>query len=254
MKTFRQAVSDPNIPPNSLSILAYMTDHPKATMHKVLKRFNKKRSWWTRNLKPLRDGNYITHLKLKGGPNEQWLHEYFVAEKETVTPEILPVSQAPYTRHMKWVDPLTTEPDTYDLAGFYLDHGFPVPQKPEELQQAKQPGMKAWATITKNYVGWGNAQQINEMLGDNPNQKALAIAWKEWKFSGYRTSNVRGILDWYTILTKNPEAEPWSNKQRSNNNATTRRNSKGIPKEHGNSEIKYTSEEFTRIALDPNSS
>lgn len=232
-----------------------MTDNPKASMQRVLKRFNKKRSWWARNLQPLKDGNYITHLKLKGGPNEHWIHEYFVAEKEPVTPKIL-LDAPPYTRNMKWVDPLTTEPETYDLSGFYLDNGFPAPQKPEELQQARQAGMKLWTTVTKNYVGWGNAEQINEVLGNQPNPKALAKAWKEWKFSGYRRSNVRGILDWYTILISDIKAQPWNSKHRSksNGNATTKRNSREIPKEHGNSKIKYNSEEFTSITLDSNSS
>lgn len=254
MKTLRQAVEDPGVPPNSLSILAYMTEHPKTTMHKVLKRFNKKRSWWTRNLQPLKDGNYITHLKLKGGPNEHWIHEYFVAEKESVTPEVLPVSSAPYTRHMKWIDPLTTKPETYDLAGFYLDLGFPVPNKPEEIQQAKQPGMKTWATVTKNYVGWGNAEEINAKLGNSPNQKALAIAWKEWKFSGYRQSNARGILDWYSILDKDITAEPWNSKQRSNSNGSARRNNQKVRKEQEKPSSEYNPDDYTSIALDSNSS
>ncbi len=255
MKTLQQAVEDPKIPSNSLAILTYMTDNPNTTMHKVLERFKKQRGWWTRHLKPLKDNNYITYLKLKDGHNEQWVHEYFVENKQKQIEEVVTQTVTEIPAGMKWVDPLTASQEDYDITAFYLEYKFPAPKSQHEIQEAKQPGMKLWARVTRNYVGWGNAEQINEILNDNPNQKALAIAWKEWKFSGYRTSNVRGILDWYSLLAQDIKAQPWSNKQRSNGNGngTTKQRGSTIRKEHGNSSVKYNQDDFTSITFDTNS-
>jgi hypothetical protein len=133
----------------------------------------------------------------------------------------------------KLLDPLTA-PKSFDyaLGEFYIENKHPLPETEDEWNEAVKPGMKCWAQITRNFVGWVNAEEINKTLGDTPNAQALDKAWKKWNTFPYQTNNLHGILGWYNAFCKDINAQPWEYKRR-NNNGAGKNYRKPIRKEHG---------------------
>jgi hypothetical protein len=243
MKTLKHAALDTNLTCDSLAILCFMYYKKDVTQADIQNHFNKSRSWCFRHMKLLKAHGYISSIKLQGGPEQQLTWDWIVNLKADIHELVEDTPSRPPS--MKWLDPLTTDKTQYSLSEYYLQYNFPMPKTVEELVQAKQIGMRVWAMITKNYVGWINAETINKTLGTNPNEEALRKAWEQWNLSGYKPNNVRGILEWYTQLAKDINSTPWSYRSK---NGTSSRRSKKVRKEHGTTTVKHEEIEYATLS------
>lgn len=230
MNKVHRAAKDDRVTIPMFAVLAYLAINPDASMDDVCHRFGRQKSWYYK---------IITSLEKIGyGP-----------EAAKATPVKKTPAPPPPTppNPMKWVDPLTTNNDDYELIKFYLSHNHPKPEGEEQLRQAALPGMMLWARVTNNYVGWVNAPTINKAIGKEANVEALKTAWLKWNSFGYRKQNISGILDWYKELALDEKAEPWNNRRSNDNRGRTN----GISREHGESKTEIGSVEFGTVPAHP---
>lgn len=150
-------------------------------------------------------------------------------------------------QQMRFVNPLTTGQDDYALQRFYLNCNYPIPEEPEEWEEAKKPGMQMYAKITRHYVGWIKAAYINSILGPSPDEKALNLAWMNWTAFDFKPGNVKGILEWYIAFSSDSNAKPWQRGKGNNNGSRYTRNSKVTKQEHGTAPKPTTPTEFVTI-------
>lgn len=252
MDQLTKAAGDKDVSAALLGVLFWLHKNPKATLQDAADRFGKSRAWVYRLKGFMSTLNYnFLEEPIKPKPH--------VVENASppipVMPHIVepvhtvkPWHETTLEDSMKWVDPLVTDDDDYQLFKYYLSHNHPRPEEDKDIEEARKAGMRIWASVTNHYVGWINAPTINEILGDEPNEKALKQAWLKWNSFGYRNQNISGILDWYKDLALDEFSEPW-NKRRSN--GTNGHSTGQLRKEHGESEVDNSDVEYGTVIVKP---
>ncbi|NCF68782.1 MAG: hypothetical protein GWP61_22710, partial [Chloroflexi bacterium] len=86
---------------------------------------------------------------------------------------------------------------------------FPAPRSLKERELLKHPGAMAWLELDLPWPGWQRLELISHCLGPKPQADALRKARDLWLLSGYKPSNMRGILDWYEQICLDDQWRPY---------------------------------------------
>jgi len=70
------------------------------------------------------------------------------------------------------------------------------------------PAMLLMKTVTGHWPGENNREFLVENLGHEPDEAVLRAAFKLWSASGYKSTNYRGICQWYQELLRDPAWTP----------------------------------------------
>jgi hypothetical protein len=167
-------------------------------------------------------------------------------EKDKTTPTARAREEKAKTT-LRFMDPLTTPQEHRELSEYYILHGMAAPREYDDFIQAGQPGMRAWAEITKSAIGWTNAPLINQNLKGPINKPALLKAWQMWNGRGFNPRNVIGILEWYQDINRDEKAEPWNKIRRNNDSTNTGRQSQNQDPGHGLPTIQANEVEYVTL-------
>lgn len=150
--------------------------------------------------------------------------------------------------HTKGMNHATMSQADLELTNFFAKYGFAMPKTPKEWEEARKPGIKAWAKVTETPLDWQAARLLNKRIIEPINMAALEIAWERWTSTSYRKERAIGVIEWYEELCKDMNATPWNRGQtqsqyRRKSNAPKRpvQSSDG---QHGRSTTKYKEEDF----------
>lgn len=150
--------------------------------------------------------------------------------------------------HTKFMNTATMSQADLELSNFYAQYGFAMPKTAKEWEEARKPGIRAWAEVTETPLDWQAARLLNKRLIEPINKKALEIAWERWTSTSYRKERAIGVIEWYEELCLDITATPWDTRQTKRRKA----NVKGRPvrrpdKQHGKASAEYKEEDFSAI-------
>ena len=135
-----------------------------------------------------------------------------------------------------------------EVLQFFMKYGFAAPKTPKEWEEAKKPGIRAWAEITETPLDWQAARLLNKRLVEPINRNALEIAWERWTSTSYRKERAIGVIEWYEELCKDISATPWNAGRTYGRKKNARKGSTRHPsKQHGGQSAKYNEDDFTKV-------
>lgn len=108
--------------------------------------------------------------------------------------------------------------------GYKLPPDAPIPvdyrtaQPTPELLARQHPAVAAYWAVVGRHPGRVNVDYVIERLGDTPDEAALKRAVAEWRLSGYEDKNIKGILEWYAEIHRDPAWQPVDRFRRKNGN------------------------------------
>jgi hypothetical protein len=176
------------------------------------------------------------------------------SRSETEPDGIRPSQQQPAymderPHYSKFLDPTRQDNEHLEILQFFMKYGFAAPKTPKEWEEAKKPGIKAWAEITETPLDWQAARLLNKRLVEPINRNALEIAWERWTSTSYRKERAIGVIEWYEELCKDISATPWNTGRQQygrKKNARTR-STRHASKQHGTASAKYNADDFTKV-------
>ena len=263
-KLSNEALNDKRLDATLMGYLLYLCNHAKETTSfhfgPICARFNISERTLSRKIKKLIRYGYIQR-KHEG---MQWVFWISDVPKDFKDPKVIailreetkkglgisePVYKPPSKKKaIKLLDPLTTSPEDIELAQYFMNYGFAIPKTTRQWTEARKPGISTWADITEHALDWIAVPLVNQMLQEPINEMALNKAWQKWTGRNYNPSNVDGILEWYSELCKDIEAEPWNRSNRGKNNHGRHIKSSGQSrKEHGISNIEAKESDYSTI-------
>jgi len=151
-----------------------------------------------------------------------------------------------YARHL---DVTRQDNEHLEILQFFMSYGFAAPKTPKEWEEAKKPGIRAWAEITETPLDWQAARLLNKRLVEPINRNALEIAWERWTSTSYRKERAIGVIEWYEELCKDISATPWNaGRQQYGRKKNARKQSvRRSSKQHGGQSAKYNENDFTKV-------
>jgi hypothetical protein len=150
-----------------------------------------------------------------------------------------------YARHL---DITRQDNEHLEILQFFMKYGFAAPKTPLEWEEAKKPGIRAWAKITETPLDWQAARLLNKRLVEPINKNALEIAWERWTSTSYRKERAIGVIEWYEELCKDIGATPWNaGQQYGRKKNATKGSNRHASKQHGTASAKYNEEDFTTV-------
>lgn len=195
--------------------------------------------------------NYDLGLKriygtLKDEPNQPRPRSTTRENKDNAQNRPAYVDEGPnYARHL---DVTRQDNEHLEVLQFFMKYGFAAPKTPKEWEEAKKPGIRAWAEITETPLDWQAARLLNKRLVEPINRNALEIAWERWTSTSYRKERAIGVIEWYEELCKDIGATPWNTRQQyGRKKNATKGSNKHTSKQHGTASAKYNEEDFTTV-------
>ncbi len=152
--------------------------------------------------------------------------------------------------HTKSMDTATMSQADLVLSNFYAGYGFAMPKTPKEWEEARKPGIKAWAEVTETPLDWQAARLLNKRLIEPINREALEVAWERWTSTSYRKERAIGVIEWYEELCQDMTATPWNKGQKygkKTQNTKRGRSLQRSDKQHGAASANYNEDDFSTI-------
>lgn len=150
----------------------------------------------------------------------------------------------------KFVDAAIATNDEYQLRVYYENQNvYEMPSDRLHWIEAGKAGIQLWAKVTREDFDWSSAEYINRELGTEPNEKAFASAYQGWTNSGFKKSNIIGIISWYKLLLADPTATPWDYSRGEKGKNGHNRSGKSARKEHGLSTVPFDESKLSHLDL-----
>lgn len=151
--------------------------------------------------------------------------------------------------YAKFLDPIRQDNEHLEILQFFMKYGFAAPKTQKEWEEAKKPGIRAWAEITETPLDWQAARLLNKRIVEPINKTALEIAWERWTSTSYRKQRAIGVIEWYEELCKDINATPWNagRQQYGKKKYATKRSTGHSSKQHGTASAKYNENDFTKV-------
>lgn len=163
-------------------------------------------------------------------------------------PQQQPTHMDDRPHYSKFLDPTRQDNEHLEILQFFMKYGFAHPKTSLEWEEAKKPGIRAWAEITETPLDWQAARLLNKRLVEPINKNALEIAWERWATTSYRKERAIGVIEWYEELCKDIGATPWNTRQQyGRKKNATKGSNKHTSKQHGTASAKYNEEDFTTV-------
>ncbi|MHC1623128.1 MAG: hypothetical protein ACXQTR_00885 [Candidatus Methanospirareceae archaeon] len=257
-------------------------------VEQVTSRFGKKRGWWNKHFNALIKYGYARRKKgphdKEGHPTQLYaVSDYLEAMKDDrVTKDLFAntelglkriykptSSNDPGSRNTAREDGYVHSPQNYilekpgpekflevgrqdnehlEILRFFMGYGFAAPKTPKEWEEAKKPGIRAWAEITETPLDWQAARLLNKRLIEPINRNALEVAWERWTSTSYRKQRAIGVIEWYEELCEDITATPWNKGQQYGRKKDGPKKSvRRSNKQHGTASAAYNADDFTKV-------
>ena len=150
--------------------------------------------------------------------------------------------------YSKFLEPSRQDNEHLEILQFFMRYGFAAPKTSKEWEEAKKPGIRAWAEVTETPLDWQAARLLNKRLVEPINRNALEIAWERWTSTSYRKQRAIGVIEWYEELCKDISATPWNRGQQYGRKKSAKtRSTRHSGKQHGAASAKYNENDFTKV-------
>ena len=148
----------------------------------------------------------------------------------------------------KFLKPGRQDNEHLGILQFFMGYGFSAPKTPKEWEEAKKPGIRAWAEITETPLDWQAARLLNKRLVEPINRNALEVAWERWTSTSYRKERAIGVIEWYEELCEDITATPWNKGQQYGRKKNGPKKSvRRSNKQHGTASAAYNADDFTKV-------